>query len=189
MDSPAGGSCVRRSGRLASRRVKEQRGLSNRDQEPNPCRSAYAGRVRGGLPAGALAKRRPSAPLLEDCVSHGRLAHLYLFPNLDSWEKWEHHRREAAWTFADEGEEIPVLDPYTPEQVMDYIRLIQSQVDARIDALDMDEADCGFAWYKGLSRAELLMLNFRHISEHVGQMHELRLAVGLDVDWRATRDF
>lgn len=116
-------------------------------------------------------------------------AHLYLFPNLDSWEKWEHHRREAAWTFADEGEEIPVLEPYTTEQTMDYIRLIQGQVDARIDALDLDQADCGFDWYKGLSRVELLILSLRHISEHVGQMHELRIAVGLDVDWRATRDF
>ena len=72
---------------------------------------------------------------------------------------------------------------------MEYIRLIQGQVDGLIDALDLDEDECGIPWYKGLSRAELLILNLRHISEHVGQLHELRIAEGLDMDWRTTRNF
>jgi len=113
----------------------------------------------------------------------------FLSPSFDSWQKWEHHRREATWTFSDDSFEIPVIDPYTPDQVMEYIRLIQTQVDGLVDALDLDEDECGIPWYKGLSRAELLILNVRHISEHVGQMHELRIAAGLDVDWRATRDY
>lgn len=116
-------------------------------------------------------------------------AHCFLHPSLDAWERWEHHRREAGWTYSDDGEEIPVIDPYTPEQVMEYLRLIQSQVDEKIDALDLDEDYCGIPWYPELSRAELLILNVRHISEHVGQLHELRIAAGLDVDWRATRDY
>lgn len=112
----------------------------------------------------------------------------FLSPSFDSWEKWAHHRREATWTISDDGTEIPEVEPYTPEQVMDYIRLLQGRVDERIDALDLDEDECGIPWYEGLPRAELLILNLRHISEHVGQMHELRIAAGLDVDWRATRD-
>lgn len=115
--------------------------------------------------------------------------HCFLHPSFESWEHWEHHRREATWTFDDDDGVIPVIDPYTPEQVMEYIRLVQGQVDDRIDALDLDENDCGIPWYKGLPRAELLILNVRHISEHVGQLHELRIAAGLDVDWRATRDY
>lgn len=116
-------------------------------------------------------------------------ADCFLSPTFDSWERWPHHRREAAWTFSDDGAEIPEVEPYTSEQVMDYIRLIQARVDERIDALDLEADDCGFPWYEGLSRVELLILNVRHISEHVGQMHELRIAAGLDVDWRATRDY
>lgn len=116
-------------------------------------------------------------------------AHCFLFPNFESWEKWSHHRREAVWTFSDDGSEIPVIEPYTPEQVMEYIRLIQGQIDSRIDHLDLDEDSCGLPWYPDLPRAELLILNVRHISEHVGQLHELRIAAGLDVDWRATRDY
>ncbi len=116
-------------------------------------------------------------------------ADCFLYPGFDSWERWPMHRREAAWTFSDDGSDIPEIEPYTPDQVMEYIHLIQAQVDQRIDALDLDEDDCGFPWYKGLPRAELLILNVRHISEHVGQMHELRLAAGLEVDWQASRDY
>jgi hypothetical protein len=115
-------------------------------------------------------------------------AHCFLFPSFDTWERWPHHRSEAAWTVDEEGVGIPVVEPYSTDQVMDYIRLIQDQIDMRIDALDLEDDDCGFPWYKDLSRADLLILNTRHISEHVGQLHELRIAVGLEVDWRATRD-
>lgn len=71
---------------------------------------------------------------------------------------------------------------------MEYIGLIQSQVDSRIDVLDLEEDQCGFPWYQDLSRAELLILNVRHLSEHVGQLHELRIAAGLEVDWRTSRE-
>lgn len=116
-------------------------------------------------------------------------AHLFLFPMLDSWERWSFHRPEATWTFSDDGSEIPVIEPYTPDQVMEYIQLIEAEIDGRIDALDLDVDESGIPWFPGMSRAELLILNVRHISEHVGQMHELRIAAGLDVEWRSTRDY
>ncbi|MBX3097914.1 MAG: hypothetical protein KF812_13760, partial [Fimbriimonadaceae bacterium] len=106
----------------------------------------------------------------------------------DASRRWGHHRPEATWTFTDDDEEIPEIEPYSPAQVVEYLRLIQSEVDSLIDALDLDEDECGIPWYVGLPRAELLILNVRHISEHVGQMHELRIAAGLDVDWRTSRD-
>jgi len=90
---------------------------------------------------------------------------------------------------SDDGTEIPVIEPYTPDQVLSYMRLIQSRVDERIDALDLDADTCGFPWYPDLSRAELLMLNLRHISEHTGQLHELRIAAGLDVEWQGSRNY
>ena len=114
-------------------------------------------------------------------------AQCFISPSFESWEKWEHHRREATWTFTDADFEIPEIEPYTQAQVREYILLIQGQVDNFVDALDLDEDECGIPWYPGLPRAELLILNVRHISEHVGQMHELRIAAGLDVHWRATR--
>ena len=115
-------------------------------------------------------------------------ADCFLSPSFDSWERWEHHRREAAWTFADEGETIPSIPPYTTGEVMTYLSKTQSEVDSRIEALDVEADECGFPWYSGLSRSELLILNVRHISEHVGQLHELRIAAGLDVDWRTSKE-
>lgn len=114
-------------------------------------------------------------------------ADCFLSKSFDSWEKWTHHRPEATWTFSDDSFEIPVVEAYTTAQVMEYIGLIREQVDKRVDSLDLKEMECGIPWYPGLPRAELLVLNVRHISEHVGQMHEIRIAAGLDVDWCATR--
>jgi len=116
-------------------------------------------------------------------------ADCFLSPSFEAWERWPHHRREAGWTMSDDGTEIPVIEPYTPDQVLSYMRLIQSRVDERIDALDLDADTCGFPWYPDLSRAELLMLNLRHISEHTGQLHELRIAAGLDVEWQGSRNY
>jgi len=76
----------------------------------------------------------------------------FLNQSFDTWERWEHHRREAAWTFSDDGSVIPVIEPYTPELMMEYVRLIQSQVDGLIDALNLDSDESGVPWYPELSR-------------------------------------
>lgn len=116
-------------------------------------------------------------------------ADCFLSPSLEAWTRWSHHRPEATQTFSDDGSEVPVLDPYSPEQILEYVKQIDASVDERIDALNLEDDECGFPWYPGLSRTELLILNARHVSEHVGQLHQMRIAAGLDVDWRSSRDY
>lgn len=107
-------------------------------------------------------------------------AHLYLYENLDSWQKWELHQLDKTYL---EGDDVPVTEPYSQEEMAGFVRLIDSEVDARIDALDLDDPHCGFTWYPNVSRVELLILSLRHLHGHLGQLHELLLAHGVDVEW------
>lgn len=105
--------------------------------------------------------------------------HLYLYPNLEAWNRWEHHRQSCTYLEGD----AEATEPYTQAQLAQYVDLIDQEVDERIDALDLDEAWCGFSWYPEVTRGELLILSLRHLHGHLGQVHERLIARGLDVEW------
>jgi hypothetical protein len=106
-------------------------------------------------------------------------AHLYLYDDLASWKPWEKARNECTYL---EGE-VEVMPPYTKAEMLDFIDLIVSEVDARIDAIDIEAPNCGFKWYPTVTRLELFILSLRHLHGHIGQLSELLIAQGLDVDW------
>lgn len=106
-------------------------------------------------------------------------AHLYLYENLESWKRWEKANNDCAVL---EGE-VPEVEPYSKEDLMNFCDLILSEIDVRIDSLNLDESHCGFRWYPDVSRVELLVLSLRHLHGHLGQMHELLIARGFDVEW------
>lgn len=106
-------------------------------------------------------------------------AHLYLYGSLDDWARWEKADNSRAVL---EGDVEPA-EPYTRDEMLDFIDLIDSQVDARIEALDFESESCRFAWYPGVTRFELIVLSLRHLHGHIGQLHEHLIARGLDVEW------
>lgn len=106
-------------------------------------------------------------------------AHLYLYEDLASWERWE--RADNACAIL-EGE-VDVAAPYSREDLIAFTDHILAELDRRIDTLDLDAAGCGFPWYPTTSRIELLLLSLRHFHGHLGQLHELLIARGLDVAW------
>lgn len=106
-------------------------------------------------------------------------AHLYLYEDMASWKPWakaENHRAVL------EGD-VPVVEPYTREEMLELADLILSEIEDRIHALDLESPTCGFPWYPNVSRFELMLLSLRHIHGHLGQLHEHLIARGLDVDW------
>ncbi|MFZ4508455.1 MAG: hypothetical protein ACOYON_12245 [Fimbriimonas sp.] len=107
-------------------------------------------------------------------------AHLYLYPNLESWQSWPKHRQECTWL---EGDDIPVMEPYSRAELIEFVDLIVSEVGPRIDALDLTEEWCGYKWYPQVSRLELLVLSLRHLHGHLGQLSEILISHGLDIDW------
>jgi len=105
--------------------------------------------------------------------------HLYLYEDLASWKSWSKARNHCAVLEGD----VEIAEPYTKAELLDLTDLILSELDGRIDSLDLDAPTCGFTWYPGVSRVELLLLNLRHLHGHLGQLHELLLARGIDVEW------
>jgi hypothetical protein len=107
-------------------------------------------------------------------------AHLYLYEDLASWNKWPNHIQENTYL---DGDDVPVNEPYTKQQLTELVNRIDSEIDPRLDALDLTSPTCGFTWYPNVSRVELLILSLRHIHGHLGQLHEILIAHGEDVEW------
>ncbi len=129
----------------------------------------------------------------DECIAFWRVAyhalffaHLYLQPNEEAFQPWEHHRNE--YQFLGPLPWPPhrppqVGEPYTKEQVLDYWRFCDEMVDDAVDRLDLDAAECGFWWYS-LPKLDHQINNIRHIQHHAALLAgRLRKANGTDVRW------
>lgn len=112
--------------------------------------------------------------------------HLYLQPDEKAFTPWEFHRNEYQFL-----ENVPwpphrppkLQEPYTKEQVLEYWGICDGMIDAGVDRLDLDAADCGFWWYK-MPKLDHQIMNIRHIQEHAAQLEErIRAATGTAPDW------
>jgi len=118
--------------------------------------------------------------------------HLYLGQGEDAFEPpgQEAMRRpefdemwHAPWSL--EPYELPVgVEPSTRADILDYIGYVDGRVDPTVDGLDLDTAASGFSWYPRQTKLSHELLNLRHLQGHVGQLSELLMARGIDIDWR-----
>jgi len=106
-------------------------------------------------------------------------AHLYLYNGMEDWKPWDLARNDCAILEGD----VEVAQPYTREQMLNFIDLIVSEVAPQIEKMDFDAPRCGFTWYPQVTRFELTVLSLRHLHGHIGQLTELLIARGLDVEW------
>lgn len=106
--------------------------------------------------------------------------HLYLYEDLKSWKRWPKHVVENTYL---DGDDVAESEPYTKQEMLELLELIDGEVDARIDALDLANPKSGFTWYPNVSRVELMILSLRHFHGHLGQLHELLIAEGEDIEW------
>lgn len=75
------------------------------------------------------------------------------------------------------------VSPYSRQDILDYIDFVDSLVGPTIDTVDLDTDDSGFPWYEGTSKLSHELMNLRHIQGHVGQLSELLMARGIDIEW------
>lgn len=114
--------------------------------------------------------------------------HLYLSERLESFVPWSKGRPEYEFL----GDKLPwpphnkpnVGEPYTKDEVLEYMAFCRQQVDAKVAALDL-EAESGFDWLP-FSKLELQFYNIRHTQHHTGQLSErLRTQTDTGINWIA----
>ena len=112
--------------------------------------------------------------------------HLYLQPEESAFRPWEHHREEyqfmgrLPWP----PHRPPDIDvPYTKTQILQYWQICEEMVDATVDGLDLNAAECGFWWYS-MPKFEHQLVNIRHLQHHTAQLSDrLRSAADIGIDW------
>lgn len=112
--------------------------------------------------------------------------HLYLQPDMDSFRPWDKHRQDyefmgpLPWP---PHKSPNIGEPYSKDQVMEYVNICDEMIDAAVEAFDLDAPECGFWWYK-MSKLEHQFVNIRHTQHHAAQlMDRLRQVAGEGVEW------
>lgn len=113
--------------------------------------------------------------------------HLYLQDSENKFVPWSKHRNQhqflgpIPWP----PHTMPSIgEPYSKEEILDYLQVCQREVDDKISSLDLS-ADSGFAWLP-FKKLELQLYNIRHIQHHTGALIDrLRTIENIGVDWVA----
>jgi hypothetical protein len=110
--------------------------------------------------------------------------HLYMGQNEAAFKPWRKHSDPAWELWAKDA--VPV-EAFTKEEVLEYIDEVRGQIDATVDALDLETSDSGFHWYPNITKLEHEILSVRHIQGHVGQLSERLFEAGIETNWMSRR--
>ncbi len=115
--------------------------------------------------------------------------HLYLQVSEKHFVPWQKHRKEyqflgpLPWPPHTEPD---IEEPYTKEELLEYLSFSRNEVIERVSSLDL-EAASGFHWLP-FKKLELQLYNIRHIQHHTGQLIDrLRNHEGIGVGWVGTK--
>jgi hypothetical protein len=106
-------------------------------------------------------------------------AHLYLVQNEAAFSAWPKTRQDVECLWATP----PEVEPYTRDEIMEYIDMLVGQLNEIIQGLDLDSPDSGFPWYPNMPKLDHELMSIRHLQGHVGQLSELLMANGIDTEW------
>lgn len=110
--------------------------------------------------------------------------HLYLQASINSFSAWPKHRPEYNNLDAPSStpQEIPALEAYSKEEILEYLEFCQKQVTEQIHGMDL-EADSGFHWLP-FNKMELQIYNIRHLQNHAAELAEwLAANQGIQIHW------
>jgi len=117
--------------------------------------------------------------------------HLYLGQNEAAFQPWPGRRDEypgmwqAPWDL--EPYELPEeATPYPRSEILEYIDFVDRLIDPTVDSLDLDTAESGFSWYKKIGKLSHEIMTVRHLQGHIGQLSELLMARGIDIEWESS---
>lgn len=107
--------------------------------------------------------------------------HLYAQVDESRYTPWngEQTRAQDLW----DEDEAPEEPAWSRQKMVSYLDFVDENIDRWVDEMDLESTDCGIPWYKNFPKLDHQLLNIRHIQGHVGQLSELLMARGIDVDW------
>jgi hypothetical protein len=115
--------------------------------------------------------------------------HVGMGQNEAAFQPWPRRREgshEGLWEDPAHVEpyELPEgAESYGRNEMLDYIRFVDTLVDPTVDQLDLASDETGFSWYPNMSKLSHELMNLRHIQGHVGQLSERLMAKGIDTNW------
>jgi hypothetical protein len=102
---------------------------------------------------------------------------LYLQPSVSDFRPWSKPGKVDGRLDKDAAGE-----PYTREEILEYLEIVCEQVEKRVSTLDPD-APSGFFWLP-CNKLELQLYNVRHLAHHTGELCERLGATGeIEVGW------
>ena len=111
--------------------------------------------------------------------------HLYLQQSGQEFVPWSKGRPEyeslgpLPWP---PHREPNIGEPYSKEDLLEYLDLCRNEVEEKVSSLDLDAAS-GFDWLP-FGKLELQFYNIRHLQLHTGQLVDrLRNAQGVGIGW------
>ena len=115
--------------------------------------------------------------------------HLYLQEDGRTFVPWSKHRQEYEFLGPfpwPPHKEPNIGEPYSQEDVLEYLEVCQNEVGGRVSSLNL-EAASGFDWLP-FDKLELQFYNIRHLQHHTGQLVDrLRTREAIGVGWVGTR--
>ena len=123
-------------------------------------------------------------------------AHMYGSTSHEAFRPWERHVKDvqsddgipAPPAERDPKSTLPLLrPPLSKTELLEYWRLVDSGVDAAVDAIDLASPESGFSWYK-VPKLEHAIVNIRHIEHHTAQLAaRVRIAADVGISWVGAR--
>lgn len=116
--------------------------------------------------------------------------HLYLQDSEQGFVPWVRRRDEReplSRTLRDLEEKLGIVEPYTREEILEYLAFCRQQVEDRVAIMALD-APSGFHWLP-FDKLELQFYNIRHIQQHTGELYERSGTAGCgELDWVAMKN-
>ncbi len=113
--------------------------------------------------------------------------HFYMMPSHQAMTPWDRHHRHAVVLWEDDESGVPPVETtYSQADLLAYADFVAANVDAWVDALDLDSVESGFPWYP-IPKLDHQLVNVRHLGTHVGQLQEILMGHGIDTDWAGIR--
>jgi hypothetical protein len=119
--------------------------------------------------------------------------HLYLSPGNEEFIPWAKHRKDNQNPDCIPGDpdpksDLPLIpDPYSKEEVLEYLEFCKRIVDEYVDKMDLTRPDSGFYWYP-MSKLEHQLVNLRHLQHGAAQLADrLRQSEDIGIRWVGRR--